>query len=37
VDVSRAFRDAMIWNGGPLTTHVCCPGDAGVVGRDGSS
>ena len=35
VDVSRAFRDAMIWNGGPLTTHVCCPGDTG--GFDGGA
>jgi cyclase len=23
-DVVAAFRDAMEWNGGPLTTHVCC-------------
>jgi cyclase len=28
VDVRRAFRDAKTWNGGPLTTHVCCPGDS---------
>jgi cyclase len=35
VDVSRAFRDAMIWNGGPLTTHVCCLGDAAGPGRHG--
>jgi cyclase len=31
LNVSRAFRDAMIWNGGPLTTHVCCPGDPGAL------
>jgi cyclase len=23
-DVVAAFTDAMAWNGGPLTTHVCC-------------
>ncbi|MEO6317579.1 MAG: MBL fold metallo-hydrolase [Acidimicrobiales bacterium] len=23
-DVVRAFIDAITWNGGPLTTHVCC-------------
>jgi cyclase len=36
VHVSQAFRDAMIWNGGPLTTHVCCSGDAAGPGRDES-
>ncbi len=25
-DVSAAFADAMHYNGGPLTTHVCCVG-----------
>ncbi|HEY7916378.1 MAG TPA: MBL fold metallo-hydrolase [Acidimicrobiales bacterium] len=28
MDVGRAFDDAMVWNGGPLTTHVCCGPDA---------
>ena len=37
VDARRAFRDAMTWNGGTLTTHVCCPGDAGEVRPEGSS
>lgn len=23
-DITAAFEDAMTWNGGPLTTHVCC-------------
>jgi cyclase len=26
LDLVQAFRDAMEWNGGPLTTHVCCLG-----------
>jgi cyclase len=24
MDINQAFVDAMAWNGGPLTTHVCC-------------
>lgn len=24
MDIVQAFLDAMAWNGGPLTTHVCC-------------
>ena len=28
MDVDRAFGDAVEWNGGPLTTHVCCGPDA---------
>jgi cyclase len=24
LDLFQAFVDAMAWNGGPLTTHVCC-------------
>ncbi|CAN5663371.1 MBL fold metallo-hydrolase [soil metagenome] len=24
-DMLAAFGDAITWNGGPLTTHVCCP------------
>jgi cyclase len=24
LDVMAAFADAVTWNGGPLTTHVCC-------------
>lgn len=26
MDMLQAFADAMAWNGGPLTTHVCCLG-----------
>ena len=24
LDPGQAFLDAITWNGGPLTTHVCC-------------
>jgi len=24
LDLAQAFLDAITWNGGPLTTHVCC-------------
>ncbi len=24
LEVAGAFADAIAWNGGPLTTHVCC-------------
>ena len=28
LDVPAAFTDAMTWNGGPMTTHVCCAAGA---------
>jgi hypothetical protein len=33
MDLGQAFRDTITWNGGPLTTHVCCSDSQDEDGR----